>query len=99
MVRSTFDVVVAAAVAASVNGTEPASAVARTAIPPPPADQEDRFTNIWDDSAWTITSGSAAVTAQPSASTPLGAAAYGAAGPAGPAVTADTLTPVNFPTH
>jgi hypothetical protein len=31
----------------------------------------DRFTDIWDDSAWTTTSSPAAVTTLPSASIPL----------------------------
>jgi hypothetical protein len=96
MVRSTF-AVVAAAVAAPTTGSKPARAVAWTAIPP--AVQEDRFTDIWDDSAWTTTSSPAAVTSLPSASTPLDAATDGPAGPAGPAIAADTLTPVNHSTH
>jgi hypothetical protein len=97
MVCSTF-AVVAAAVAAP-TGTESAQAVAWTAIPPPPADQQDRFTDIWDDSAWTITSSSAADTRLPPASTPLVAATDGVAGPTGPAIAAGPLTPVDHPTH
>ena len=56
------------------------------------------FTNIWDDSAWTTTSSPPAVTTLPSAATPLGAAADGAAGRTGPATAADSLTQVK-PTH
>jgi len=63
------------------------------------ANGEDRFTNIWDDSAWTTTSSPPAVTTLPSAATPLGAAADGEAGLTGPATAADPLTPVNYPTH
>jgi hypothetical protein len=97
MVRSTF-AVVAAAVAAATTGTEPAQGVIWTAVPPAPADGGDRFTNIWDDSAWTTTSRRADITL-PSPITPLGAAADGAAGFTGPATAANPLTPVNHPTH
>ena len=97
MVRSTF-AVVAAAVAAPTTGTKPAQGVTWTAIPPAPADGGRRFTNIWDDSAWTTTSRRADITL-PSPTTPLGAAADSAAGPAGPATAADPLTQVNHPTH
>ncbi|SRR5581483_8469917 len=98
MVRSTF-AVVAAAVAAPTTGAKPAQAVTWTAIPPAPADGGERFTSIWDDSAWTTTSRPPAVTALPSAAIPLGAAAGGTAGPTGPATAANPLTPVNHPTH
>ena len=64
-----------------------------------PTNGEDRFTNIWDDSAWTTTSGPPAVTTLPCAAIPLGAAADGTAGPTGPVTAADPLTPVNHPTH
>ena len=97
MVRSTF-AVVAAAVAAPTEGKS-AQAVTWTTIPPAPADGGDRFTNIWDDSAWATTSSPPAVTTLPSAATPLDAAADGEAAPTGPASAADPLTPVNHPTH
>jgi hypothetical protein len=98
MLRSTF-AVVAAASAAPTTGIKPAQAVAWTAIPPPRAVQEHRFTDIWDDSAWTTTSRPAAVIRLPSASTLLHAASDSAAGPAGPATAADALTPVHHSTH
>lgn len=52
-----------------------------------PANGEDLFTDIWDDSAWTTTSRRADITL-PSPITPLGAA-----------TAADPLTQVNHPTH
>jgi hypothetical protein len=94
MLRSTF-AVVAAASAAPTTGAKPAQAVAWTAIPPPPADQEPRFTNNWNDPAWTSASSLAAVTTLTSAATPLGAAIVCAAGPTGPDIAADTLTRLN----
>jgi hypothetical protein len=69
-----------------------------TAAVAAPTNGEDHFTNIWDDSAWAITS-SPAVRTLPSAATPLGAATDGEAGSAGPVSAADPLTPVNHPTH
>ena len=70
MLRSTF-AVVAAAFAAPTTGTKPARAVAWTAIPPPPAGLEPRFTDNWHDPAWTSASSLAAVTKLTSAATPL----------------------------
>jgi hypothetical protein len=64
-----------------------------------PSNGEDRFTNLWDDSAWTTTSSPSAVTTLPPAATPPGAVTDGEAGLTGLAAVADPLTPVNHPTN
>jgi len=93
MFRSTLPVR-AAAVAAPILETRPVLAGTWTGVPPPLANQEAYFTENWNDSAWTIMSGPAAVTKLTSASTPLGAAIVRAAGSTGPGTATNLLTPL-----
>ena len=98
MFRSTLPVA-AAAVAAPILEARPVLAVTWTGVPPPLVDQEASFTENWNDSAWTTMSGPVAVTKLTSASTPLGAAIFRAAGSTGPRTAANLLTPVTLLDH